>query len=221
MHFHLPKPLHGWREFSGEVGIIVIGVLIALAAQQVVEAVQWRDSVSQTRDAMRSELAIDRARIEVNLVQDTCTRNRLDAILRWAASAPPSGRIANADQPYLWNYHTSTWDITKTSPTAGHFSLKEELMYAGAYDAIANEQRYLFDEQASWSDLAATLASADQQESRDQIEREVARARIHLATRDANAHSLLGRLDELGITSDPRGVPTRIDVHRLCKPLEG
>jgi hypothetical protein len=30
MHFHLPKPLHGWREFIGEVGIIVIGVLIAL-----------------------------------------------------------------------------------------------------------------------------------------------------------------------------------------------
>ena len=28
MHVHLPKPLHGWREFAGEVGIIVIGVLI-------------------------------------------------------------------------------------------------------------------------------------------------------------------------------------------------
>jgi hypothetical protein len=38
MHFHLPKPLHGWREFVGEVGIIVIGVPIALAAEQVVEA---------------------------------------------------------------------------------------------------------------------------------------------------------------------------------------
>ena len=33
MHFHLPKPLHGWREFVGEVGIIVIGVLIAAGMQ--------------------------------------------------------------------------------------------------------------------------------------------------------------------------------------------
>ena len=32
MHFHVPKPLHGWRAFTGEVGIIVIGVLIALAS---------------------------------------------------------------------------------------------------------------------------------------------------------------------------------------------
>jgi hypothetical protein len=30
MHFHLPGPLHGWREFAGEVGIIVLGVLIVL-----------------------------------------------------------------------------------------------------------------------------------------------------------------------------------------------
>ena len=37
MRFLLPKPIHGWRMFAGEVGIIVIGVLIALGAQQVME----------------------------------------------------------------------------------------------------------------------------------------------------------------------------------------
>lgn len=37
VHFHLPKPLHGWREFLGEEGIIVFGVLIALGAEQIVE----------------------------------------------------------------------------------------------------------------------------------------------------------------------------------------
>ena len=43
MHFHLPKPLHGWRVFVGEVGIIVIGVLIALGTQQ------WSRSSSGAR----------------------------------------------------------------------------------------------------------------------------------------------------------------------------
>lgn len=79
MHFHLPKPLHGWREFAGEVGIIVIGVLIALGAEQVVETIHWRHSVSQMREAMRSELVIDRTRVEVNLAQDGCINARLDA----------------------------------------------------------------------------------------------------------------------------------------------
>ena len=34
MHFHVPKPLRGRREFAREVEIIVVGVLIALSAEQ-------------------------------------------------------------------------------------------------------------------------------------------------------------------------------------------
>ena len=62
MHFHLPKPLHGWRAFAGEVGIIVVGVLIALAAEQLVSSIRERDDMAQLRSALRSELSDDRAR---------------------------------------------------------------------------------------------------------------------------------------------------------------
>ena len=33
------KPAKGWRAFAGEVGVIVLGVIIALAAQEAAEAV--------------------------------------------------------------------------------------------------------------------------------------------------------------------------------------
>lgn len=56
MHVHLPKPLRVWREFAGEVGIIVIGVLIALGAEQVVDLCQWREKVDRAEGAMRIEL---------------------------------------------------------------------------------------------------------------------------------------------------------------------
>ena len=38
MRFTSLTPIHGWRAFWGEVGIIVIGVLIALGARQVAMA---------------------------------------------------------------------------------------------------------------------------------------------------------------------------------------
>ena len=61
MHVHLPKPLHGWREFAGEVGIIVLGVLIALAAEATVENWQWRHKVDVVRKSLMGELGNDRS----------------------------------------------------------------------------------------------------------------------------------------------------------------
>jgi len=45
MHLRLPKPLHGWRALVGEIGIIVVGVLIALSAEQFVEFLHDRAQV--------------------------------------------------------------------------------------------------------------------------------------------------------------------------------
>ncbi len=61
MEIHKPKPVHNWREFLKEVGIIVLGVCIALAAEQAVEWAHWRSEVSVARKALREEIAsIDR-----------------------------------------------------------------------------------------------------------------------------------------------------------------
>ena len=55
MHFHLPKPLHGWREFVGEVGIIVIGV-DCVGAEQVVETLHWNHVAAGARESVSGEL---------------------------------------------------------------------------------------------------------------------------------------------------------------------
>jgi hypothetical protein len=59
MHLHMPKPLHGWRALAGEVGIIVVGVLIALGAEQIVEAMHWRMQATEARTALRDEIGRD------------------------------------------------------------------------------------------------------------------------------------------------------------------
>jgi hypothetical protein len=34
MAIHKPKPVHNWRELASEVGVIVVGIIIALTAEQ-------------------------------------------------------------------------------------------------------------------------------------------------------------------------------------------
>jgi hypothetical protein len=75
MHFHLPKPLHGWRAFVGEVGIIVLGVLIALAAEQVVENIHDRYLAREALEHIRGELSFDSAFAAERVAIGDCMRS--------------------------------------------------------------------------------------------------------------------------------------------------
>ncbi len=56
MDIHKPKPFHGWREFLKEYGIIVLGVLTALAFEQVVEMIRDHSRAEETRRNVRAEI---------------------------------------------------------------------------------------------------------------------------------------------------------------------
>jgi len=80
MQFHLPKPLHGWRAFVGEVGIIVLGVLIALGLGQLVESIHDRSIAAQARDAINAEMQANLDRVAYRLRQQHCVEKRLDEV---------------------------------------------------------------------------------------------------------------------------------------------
>jgi hypothetical protein len=220
MHVHLPKPLHGWRALVGEVGIIVVGVLIALSAEQLVEWIHEREDVTQLRAALRAELADDRARWEHIRAQDRCTQERLDALGKWLASAPDSARIVgNPYRLFLWNMHSSAWDLAKTSPAAAHIPLKERLTYASLYGAIDNWRKFIDDENENANVLSGLLATADQPENRRQIRFRLAVAKLRLDRRALNYSYFFTRFDELGIKPDTGQLTIQIDPSALCKPL--
>jgi hypothetical protein len=80
MHFHLPKPLHGWRAFVGEVGIFVVVVLIALGAEQVVEDWHWHQQVRQSDGAFKAELTLAAGYSYERLAIKGCLQTRLAQI---------------------------------------------------------------------------------------------------------------------------------------------
>ena len=216
----LPKPLHGWRQFAGEVGVIVLGVLIALGAQQLVEGVNDRAAVGELRNALRAELADDRARWEDMRASDPCTRQRLDALDRWAGAAPAQSRLVRPFRLMLWNMHSSSWDIAKASPAAAHIPLGERLTYADLYAAIDNWREYLAEERVNAVELSALLENADQADSRRQIRFHVAKARILLRRRSENYPYFFKRFDALNIRPDFGQLTIARDPKALCAPLE-
>jgi hypothetical protein len=219
MHFHLPKPLHGWRAFVGEVGIIVVGVLIALGAEQVVQTIHGRQDVAELRGALDGELADDRARWEEMRSEDRCTLQRLDAIERWIATAPPGTRLTNAFSPQLWNMHSSAWDLAKTSSVTNRIPLDQRLTYASLFSAIDNWRDLLMVERQNGRDMQALLATADQPENRRAVPVRVAAARILLSFRQRNYPYLFKRFDALGIRPDRSQLTIAVSPTLLCQTL--
>ena len=83
MDLHKPKPWHGFREFLKEYVIIVVGVLTALAAEQGVEWLHWRQEVAETEDHLAAGIAPDL----VNAVERVAIRPCLDARFEELATA--------------------------------------------------------------------------------------------------------------------------------------
>jgi hypothetical protein len=139
MHFHLPKPLHGWRAFAGEVGIIVVGVLIALAAEQGVETWHWREKVARAEDAMRIELATDdgpqafgRAAI------GRCLDRRIGRIHDGAGRVPTAQlRQWIADyQPPVRGWDTEAWKAVLASDIGSHIGAERLIQWSSPYRLI-------------------------------------------------------------------------------------
>ena len=56
MDIHKPKPIHSWRDLGTEIGVIVIGILIALGLEQVVEEYHARSELAETRSVIAEDL---------------------------------------------------------------------------------------------------------------------------------------------------------------------
>ena len=127
MHVHLPKPLHGWRAFFGEVGIIVLGVLIALSAEQLVGRWQWHQKVAETSAQLDAELHRDARGAYEGLAVAPCLDQQLHAIDVALASARETGRLnpTPAFTPPLHMFTEDTWLNARALQVADHLSAEQ------------------------------------------------------------------------------------------------
>lgn len=131
------KPWHDWRNDARELAIVVVGVLIALLAQQVVQGWEWKDRVAAAERAMRREMLWDNGpQLYQRAVMHPCAVVRLDAIRAGAEAGKPRSDIvaliASYWAPYF-SYDSVARDAANTSDVASHMPAKTMDLYAIIY----------------------------------------------------------------------------------------
>ena len=205
MRVQVPKPLHGWRAFAGEVGIIVLGVLIALGAGQAVEEWQWRQKVGVVRKSLMGELANDRARWNLVLEQSRCALQQSGPLDSWArdggrGEAPPFTVRASM----LLSMHTANWTLAAGSQTLDHFPMREQLAFAALYAGLANRQKTIDEASSAINHVHTLVPLGSDPQGRRELRETLGGLRDAIDGLRNNESYMKSHFDALGVKPDDR-----------------
>ena len=225
MRMKLPRPLNGWRVFAGEVGVILLGVMAALAAQQIVQDWQWREDTGATRDALRREAADNLDAALQRRQQQPCVERRLEeigAIFVAHKAGDPIHIRRPVGRPVSYYGKTDTWRVEIASQSLSHMPLTEKLAFAKAFGDYENLNTVLRLEQDFWLRLNVFNAP-DQLEAGDwpplrqaYAEAQALNSRLKIITADVLDSSTLGQRPAL-MGKTPAAVTSA--RREFCEPL--
>lgn len=211
MEIHRPHLTHNWREFLKEYGIIVLGVLTALLAEQAVQSIDWHQKVEAAIADMDNELSIgDGPQAYTRLALDKCVTTQLDAI-RAAVERGDRARSRTLIEG-LWlprrTYDYLAREAAAASDVSSHMAPGRMLNYRIAYEVVPNMNRLAEKELSDQAHLHALprtggpLAMEERLASIDALE--ALRADNFEMTREASF--LLRRMKVIGLGLDRASV---------------
>ena len=215
------KPPHGWNAVAWELAIVTTGVLIALAAQQVVDGIHWKNEVAEFRSAVRAEVSNNLATYTFRQREDRCVQARLDELQQWLDSwraGRPLKLAGPIGIPGSLVIRTGVWD-SRDASTFSRMPLAERLNYSGLYGEFANNEVHRLDERATWIALADYDGASDlDHQDLMRLQGLITRARLRIMRMTTNFDRFVKRADEIGLkpVADPTWPPAGVET---CRPI--
>ncbi len=162
MDIHKPKPVHSWREFLSEILVVVTGIAIALAGEQVIEAIHWRHKVHATEAAIKTELGDDLRWALLVEQYGPCTNGYINA-LQAAIIAEDTTTLRKLDQmrainepfpPAAWS--SGTYTAALSSQIADHLPEGRMATYSREFTWVPMQVQFQF---AIYNELSAAMTA--------------------------------------------------------------
>lgn len=180
---HKSHPIHGVREFLKEVGIIVLGVLIAIGAEQMVEALHWGERVREGEAAMRKELTEDDGpQAYQRLTEAPCIAAQLQAVERALVAERDGGgllRLPAVTPPTFFTWDSDAYRQAMASSIISHMTPERSYAWGSPYTLLADLDAANVRETNDYADLVdpPTVPPHPSDALRERLFSAVARAR--------------------------------------------
>lgn len=137
MEIHAPEePILTWKEFLVHLGTVTIGILIALALENLVEWNHHRHLVEEARENIRSEMQDNQKELALSLSSLSKTREDQQNVLRWATDLLKQHRTSIHSLSIGFNradLSDSSWTTAQVTGALGLMQYAEVKRAAAVY----------------------------------------------------------------------------------------
>ena len=209
------KPINSWRDFLKEVGTIVLGVAIALAAGAAVDAWNCHNEVSIVEDSLDDELADSLFAAQERIKITDCQHRTLDALDDLADKS--SGTLVIRNTPVSRNrvWGSAAWDAAVASGAIAHMPHDTRNIYSVLFSYVRLFGELNLRQQELWATINAYRRPRPFTDtSRERFVETVAQLRSLTGTMNMAAKQFVEHAKPLHIQLDPR------DSAALRAPLQ-
>ncbi len=221
MEGHKSKAAHSFGEFAREMAAVVLGILIALALGQAVEAYHWAQAVRDGEASLKEELSTQAEFYALRMATHDCIERRLDLIeavtdgVRSGARQAPLGPITFPQGGLI---RRDAWEAMATSAVLTHLEPERLKTYSTIYAQGLDERVWETDEGDAWDIIK--LAEGDPNRLTP-VDVSSLRVALNKARRlnfliAINAKFQLQQIGSLGV---PAPKPVDLGQQRECKAI--
>jgi hypothetical protein len=173
------KPPHGWSAVGWELAIVTLGVVIALGAQQTVEALSDRRTASETRAEVRDELNRNLVIFQLRQASEPCIKRRLNELRAIVSQWETTGSFVTpkwVSQAPMFLIDLSRYDAAQSAGRLALLSSDEQYRMGTIVARLRKFDNWQTAERVPWGRLralqfgAASLSKSDQSDIRSALQ---------------------------------------------------
>jgi hypothetical protein len=203
------KPVRNWGDFLKEVGTIVLGVLVALAADQAVDAWNWHHEVGIVEDSLNDELADSIFAAKERIKITDCQHRTLDALDDLADQS--HGTLVLRNTPVSRNrvWGSAAWDAAVASGAIAHMPHDTRNSYSELFSFVRMFRDMNLRQQELWASIDAYRRPRKFSDtSRDRFVETVSQLRSLTGTMNLGAKQFIEAAKPLNIRLNPGDAAT-------------
>ena len=156
MEIHKLKPIHTWRDFLKELGTIVLGIVIAITLEHLVQEWSWGRQVKIARQALFEEITANNLNLHLYRVAVApCINRQLDQVEAVLAALEAGAK----PQKITWRpaigagMRSDEWQSERASQVLTHFPPAELALFSRFYGQLDHLQAQVDREGDAWDQL--------------------------------------------------------------------